>query len=758
MKFLKLLMVFSLTAASGLLHAQSKEEKTYRKESEEIRQQVWAWDKPQFKLRTVPDEYVNTSKVVMAHHTELTADSKSKFQFYVITFGVKKEQTLTEVVREMVKLNDKKAIDDYSEISFTRFQKSSGFFRDAKTTIYIGVRVIKANGTVKEINGDDIVLTKDETKEKKAKLAIPDLAPGDIIDYFVATVKFLTNDFSSKAYDLILFDDVPVLNLSFHAQLGKKFALDYRSYNGAPDLEVSKNEDKDIIIDVKKDNIPPFETSLWVAPGLQLPFIRMNISLGYRGLGARSVNASTPGEVAKNKSSQEFIEDKATKLSTSYYNGYWMKAAKAEYDGIESDAKKKSKQQNIVFKDLSDEEKAMQLYYTLRYTKLLNFDIGALAEKINIGKTTFNGLAFPLFCTMKAAELAQPAILVSSQRDRYRMAEIMDADDLSTLAYLPGTNKFLNLETVFDLPFVAPSEMEGVTNTKSFTFDHPGMIMSMKKMMGLTNIGDGPNVQISSSDKNAHIENLKISLNADKTNLLINRSTTLKGYYKADVQKELVLYEDLYESERKAFGDEKSLLQELEDSRKGRKVVDEVVSAFAEARKKQKTAFMDEAKEWFDQEITDLKDFKIDTLGVRHTAPNFVYGSSFTLGGIIKKAGSNIILEIGKIQGTPLIVKPEQRKRSIDVYMSFARSMEFNIELDIPEGYTAEGVAALNKSVKNETGYFTAEATVTDKKVMIKVKKHYLHNYETANSWEKMLQFLDAANDWSNSKILLKKK
>ena len=55
-----------------------------------MRKQVWAWDKPQFRVKDIPQQYANASKVVIAHHTELTADSKSKIAFYGLTFGRKK--------------------------------------------------------------------------------------------------------------------------------------------------------------------------------------------------------------------------------------------------------------------------------------------------------------------------------------------------------------------------------------------------------------------------------------------------------------------------------------------------------------------------------------------------------------------------------------------------------------------------------------------------------------------------------------------
>ncbi|MBS1509336.1 MAG: DUF3857 domain-containing protein [Bacteroidetes bacterium] len=752
-----ILTITLLLSVVHIVNAQSKDAEKYRKESEQMRQTVWAWDKPQFKVRDIPQQYANASKVIIAHHTELTADSKSKFAFYGLGFGPKKELTLTEVTREMVKVNDKSAVTDFSEFSFTQFERTSGFFSTDKTTSYVGVRVIKPNGTIKEINADDVILTKDEAAEKKAKIAVPDLQPGDIIDYFIATEQNLTNDISNKPYRVLLFDDAPILSLSFHGQLGKKYAIQYRSYNGAPELQVNKNEDKDIIIDLEKTNIPPFETALWVAPGLQLPFIRMNISLGYKGMGSKWMDTQKPGEVSKNTDSDEFIDDKASSLSVDYYNNYWMKAAKDQFDAIESDAKKRAKNAGIAYKDLSDEDKAAQLYYTFRFTKLLNFDINALKAKIDIGNARFNGFAFLLFCTFKASGL-KPAILVSPERDGLRMAEIMSAGDLTTAAYLPESKKFFTIRSVYDIPFSIPDNIEGLTGTKSFTFDHPAMIMGMKKMMGLTNIDPGPDVPTTTSDKNAHIENLQLSLTADKNNLTVRRSTTLRGFYKVEEQRELVLYEDLYEAERKAFNEDKSLLDDLEDSKKGKKYVDEVRSAFAEARKKQKDAFVKEAKDWFEQDVTELKEYKTDNLGIRHTAPDFVYSSSFNLSGLVKKAGNNLIVEIGKIQGTPLVIKQEQRKRDIDVYMPYARSIEYNIQLDIPDGYTAEGVTALNKKVENETGYFSAEASATDKTVTIKLKKHYLHNFEPAKNWDKIIAFTDAANDWVSAKLLFKKK
>ena len=743
-----------LLAGTALLAQSKKDAIKYKAESEMMRKQVWSWNKPEFKKKDIPADYASASKVIIAHHTELTADSKSKLVYYGIGFTTKKELSILEMVRQMIKLNDKSAVDEYSELSFTQLAKKSELFSSSSSTTFVGVRVIKPNGKTIEINADDIVLTKDEANEKKAKLAIPDLEPGDIIDYFIATDQFLTNDFSVKSYTVPLFDDAPVLHYSFHGQLGKKFAIDYRSYNGAPDLKVTKNENEGIVIDVVKKNIAPFETSLWIAPALQLPLIRMNISLGYKGLGSKYMGTSKPGEVNKNIESDEVVNSEARSYSQQFYYSYFMKAAREEFIQVVDDAKKKAKQSGLKFKDMSEEEKAAHLYYTLRFSKLLKFDIEKLERSLKSGDYTFSGLAFVLNCTFKAADL-EPAILVTSPRMGFRMKEVMGTDDLVSSAYLMGTNKIFAIQSIYDHPFTVPQTMEGVKNTSSIKLRPKIAAAAMYKM---AEVGPGISIPESDASKNAHIEHLKLSLIPGNNNLAVKRKAVIKGHYKYGTQRQLILYEDYYESERKALGEPKSLIETLEDGRKSRKFVDEVKNAFAEARTKQKDAFTEEAETWFEQKVSNLKNYRVDNLGVRHTAPDFVFSSDFDMEGLVKKAGNNLIVEIGKIQGQPLSIKPEQRKRNLDVHMSFPRSIEYHVEFNIPEGYSAEGIEALNKKVINETGFFTAEATATAKTISIKVKKHYLHAYEPAANWNKMVEFLDAADEWTNAKLLLKKK
>ncbi|MGN6292509.1 MAG: DUF3857 domain-containing protein [Chitinophagaceae bacterium] len=738
-------------------HAQTKADEEYRKQSEEIRKKVWSWDKPEFKNREIPSRYANASTIVIARHTELTADSKSRLGYDgFLGLSSNKIMSVSEIAREMIKVNDKSGVEDYSELSFTRFESKSGFYRKDNSTTFVGVRIIKPDGKIREINADDIVLTKDSKSQKQAKVAIPDLQAGDIVDYFIATNLRLTNDFNDKSYLVALFDDAPVMHHSFHGQLGKKFAIDYRSYNGAPDLNVTKNSDDDIIIDVVKKDIPAFETTLWISPALQLPFVRMYISLGNRAAGRKFTGYSKPGEVNKNKESDEVVDLKANGMAMEFFNAYNNAPNRAFFTDIVKRAKEYAKNIGISFKDLSDDEKAAFLYYSARFYKLLSFDVNDMQKYINIGDYSYRGLSLFLYCILHEADV-DALVLLSNQRTGYRMNEVMDTDDLEMSTFLKGSNKFMSIFSIYDVPFVVPESIEGLFNTKTVSLRTKGMLLTQGAISKLASVLPGIKVPVSESERNAHIEQLVIAVKPGETTLGVKRRSIIKGHYKSPLQRKLILYEDLYEAERKALGQEKSLIEILEDNKRLRKMVEDVKNAFAEARKNQETSFNDDIKDWYEQDIVNLKDWKIDNMGIRHTAPDFIYSSSFDMDGLVKKAGNNIILEIGKVQGTPMVIKPEQRKRDMDVYMPFPRSIEYHLKVEVPEGYTVEGVEGLNKSVKNETGHFTAEAHLVGQTIEIKVSKHYYHGFEPTANWNKLVEFIDASNDWTNAKLLFKK-
>jgi hypothetical protein len=74
-----------------------------------------------------------------------------------------------------------------SEISYIEQAVSEGALVRTKNQYVVGVRIIKPDNSVKEVDMDEAVSVAEGKKEKGSykKLAIPDLQVGDIQDYFI---------------------------------------------------------------------------------------------------------------------------------------------------------------------------------------------------------------------------------------------------------------------------------------------------------------------------------------------------------------------------------------------------------------------------------------------------------------------------------------------------------------------------------------------------------------------------------------------
>lgn len=743
----------------GVFFAQGNVDQAYKQESAKIRAEVWAWNRPEFKDISIPEKYSKASQIVIAHHTELIADSRGRTSVSGFALSSRNSLTIMEVVREIIKVNDKSAVDEYSEMSFTSFQERSGFSGKSRSTTFVGVRIIKPDKSVKEVSADEMVLTLDESKEKQVKLAISDLQPGDIIDYFIATEYKMKDGYDAKVYDLALFNGAPVLHYSFHGQLGQNYSIDYRTYNGAPDPVISTNGDKELIIDFEKKDIPPDDLSLWVVPARQFPLIRLSISLGVPQLSGytRRSRINKPGEVNRNPDVNSVVQNLAYDLAEASYAMVMSKEGRKEIDEILNTGKKKAKAAGLDYDTMSDEEKAAFLFYIARFKKVLSFRIDDIRRSVNIGDYTFNGYAVYFNSIFRMADMGT-GILLSTPRKGFRLNEVLHVDDLETAVYLNQTKKIIHFENAFDFPFSIPVSFDGVNETRSVALKIYSDADLSKNYYNSAYAGPGFALPASNAATNTHLEELAIALDPGDTKIAVKRKATIAGLYKSDFQRQLILYEDYYEQERKLLGEERTLLETLAEGKKGRAYVEEVKNAFEEARRKQKDKAIREAKEWFEQEVTELTDFRVEKMGVRHTDPNFVFSEKFALDGLIKRAGNNLILEIGKIQGQPLSVNERQRKRNMDIYMAFPRAIGYDIRIQIPDGYTAEGIEGLKASVQNETGYFKADASINGQVITVTVKKGYFHNFEPAAKWEKMLAFIDAANEWENAKLLFKKK
>ena len=718
----------------------------YKKHSAEVRAEVWNWNKPAFKNRTIPAEYANSSSVVLAHHTEISAKSKSKFHFMIITGTVSKELYYINTVRELVKINDKAALDEYSEISFQRLSKRSGAFISNTTITMVGVRVIKPDGTVKEINADEAVMTKDAKNDKQGKLALSDLQVGDMVDYFVQ----VEEQMDTKNIDPLLFvfgKEVPVLDYSIHCEIGKKFAVEYRSMNGAPDFTLKRDAQDDFILDAEKKNIAGLPTGLWMSAMRQVPILRLNIVLGYKGMFAGRMNARGPGEVYHNMPFDEVLQDIKFDL---YQMNYALKQSSVPYY---SDIKVIVKAYKKNKADLPKDSIPAFVYYAARHLALNNWE----RDKVEVGRDrnyqSFNNKKFMFVMERLLHEFDVDCdYVIVASRYGPDLKQVMSKNDIEYMLRT-RTDKpvFLCAEGVFTQPGYVLAEYEGQ--------ESPTLFVKGIGSLGKIKAEEGSvKVPVSSAMQNKHDESIQIKVSEkNPMQLILSRTTRLKGHLRTDDQKRLLLFEQYEAEERNALGIKETLLQDLADSRKTRNLTPEYEAAFATARKEQAGFFKDEIKSEFDIEPKELMDYKIVNSGILHERPDMIYNSNFLVEGWIKKAGNNYIIDAGKFIGEQLQIKPEQRNRTVDVYMSSARSFQYEVQMTVPQGYKAEGMENLNKEIQNDCGSFVATAKMDGDKITIKVTKVYKNAFEPVGNWPKLLQIIDGCSDWTNQKIMLRK-
>ena len=132
----------------------------------------------------------------------------------------------------------------------------------------------------------------------------------------------------------------------------------------------------------------------------------------------------------------------------------------------------------------------------------------------------------------------------------------------------------------------------------------------------------------------------------------------------------------------------------------------------------------------------------------------------------MNKAGKNYIFEVGKLIGDQIkLEQTELAGRQVDIWIPHARTIENNISINIPAGYTADGFADLNMNVDNESGSFISSAKVVLKdssaatdRLVITSKKIYKKNFDKKEAWPNYVSFLEAAYKFSQLKIVFKKK
>lgn len=708
-------VVFSILLVQLLTLSVNADEKAdYLKLAQKVRQEVWSSTPADFQKRTVPDRYKNASAVILSYYRELSTDYYRKATAdLVLNLRLTRQIDCTDMERMLIQINDKKALKDYSEFTFKTKSRKWTWGYHHKTQTVLGIRVIKKNGNVQEVSLDDYVDVKEGKNDKdlSQKIAVPGLEVGDCIDVF-SLDQIDTQEQQLDPFYFVLRQDEPVLYTKVHCVLDQSLATVYRTMNGAPDFTQTTDKDKNAVLDMVMDKPVDAESSIWYNSLEQSPFIEMYIT-PTKAKVAVVEKAMRQKGVRGNPDVTPILQDD-WKLLKSYVSkgGYSPAGLPSTYKSVFKSAKKEG---------MSAEEKADRIY-SFEYVS------GGASQRV------FNTVANYLRKLGVEIEMG-----ITTPFGALPVDKLINYNSTSWFFRLKGTDVYYFPGTYPKVASEIPYIYQG---RKAYMQDSEEQIT----------------IPVSQAEDNKSVNDMVVKL--DGTKLDISRKVTYSGEQKMYGQSLVSPDNTLFgSSQLEAYW--RYLKYDDKDpySCYTKKESAELKGAFNEYRKNAIDPFKAEISSYHDSNPVQVGGYGVDCVGIRRDSSNFVYHVDYVMDGMVKRAGNNYLLSVGKLIGSSLKLEGKDRERIDDVWRKMAFVDEWNIEIPLPQGYkvSAEALKKIETSVANECGEFTVKATAGNESVKVYVRKCFAHRVEPVSNWSKLLALVDACSAFADKQMVIAK-
>lgn len=708
-------VVFSILLVQLLTLSVNADEKAdYLKLAQKVRQEVWSSTPADFQKRTVPDRYKNASAVILSYYRELSTDYYRKATAdLVLNLRLTRQIDCTDMERMLIQINDKKALKDYSEFTFKTKSRKWTWGYHHKTQTVLGIRVIKKNGNVQEVSLDDYVDVKEGKNDKdlSQKIAVPGLEVGDCIDVF-SLDQIDTQEQQLDPFYFVLRQDEPVLYTKVHCVLDQSLATVYRTMNGAPDFTQTTDKDKNAVLDMVMDKPVDAESSIWYNSLEQSPFIEMYIT-PTKAKVAVVEKAMRQKGVRGNPDVTPILQDD-WKLLKSYVSkgGYSPAGLPNTYKSVFKSAKKEG---------MSAEERADRIY-SFEYVS------GGASQRV------FNTVANYLRKLGVEIEMG-----ITTPFGALPVDKLINYNSTSWFFRLKGTDVYYFPGTYPKVASEIPYIYQG---RKAYMQDSEEQIT----------------IPVSQAEDNKSVNDMVVKL--DGTKLDISRKVTYSGEQKMYGQSLVSPDNTLFgSSQLEAYW--RYLKYDDKDpySCYTKKESAELKGAFNEYRKNAIDPFKAEISSYHDGDPVQVGGYGVDCVGIRRDSSNFVYHVDYVMDGMVKRAGNNYLLSVGKLIGSSLKLEGKDRERIDDVWRKMAFVDEWNIEIPLPQGYkvSAEALKKIETSVANECGEFTVKATAGNESVKVYVRKCFAHRVEPVSNWSKLLALVDACSAFADKQMVIAK-
>ncbi len=136
----------------------------------------------------------------------------------------------------------------------------------------------------------------------------------------------------------------------------------------------------------------------------------------------------------------------------------------------------------------------------------------------------------------------------------------------------------------------------------------------------------------------------------------------------------------------------------------------------------------------------------------------YIVNSTIESSALLEEAGDSYIFQIGKVIGTQSELYQE-RKRINPIEMQYPNQYNYTITVDIPDGYSLEGLESLQIHKKLEVDdvllcKFQSDYEIKGDKLIISIEEAYRVNEFPKEHYEEFRQVINAASDFNKAAIL----
>jgi len=578
------------------------------------------------------------------------------------------------------------------------------------------------------------------------KLAIPNLEPGDILDYFFNSDE---SGYSAASYDFSSFHfnlgkKYPIMKQRFDFTVDRGFYINFNAYN--IDLKLQEGEAGTdakgrvratiktyFFEDHDRDAIREEE---WSYPLVDFPSVKFKVRyLVPKDKRLTNIIRGESTEVKATATPDEICAVAASRIRANSYRGSFLADETQKY---------------LRLKNIDGSDPVLlsnAVYEQLRYSfvnKLFGNREGERSESDDLVAIKDEIFVNAMVTTLRRYDVGVEA-LVFTPRSLGKTKDILLSSEMS-LACKVGDQIFLpynNLSTPFD----RYAYVQGV-DAYSFVYAKNPRTLTPKEYK----------IEGQNHSDNVIVNSIEAEVDETLGSVVVKQKKTLKGNPRFDYA--ILLRGSNYFAADRAEFDPKYRGGLERGSVKAREEAERIASGRVAER-------VDELKKAM-EDFTEERFGKIEGYGgltliadgrAIDAETTLAYSDEFTLTEKISKAGRNYLFDIGSLMGKQNSIDEKQKDqpRQGRIEVSYPLSVDYFINVTLPVGYTAEGLDALNIRLKSDVGEFISTVNMEGNAVKLEIHKKYLKYSMDKEDWEAFKNLINTSFDQSQKKIVIKK-